>query len=509
VTPALIASLAVTLLATAEVPVTARDGVFIDNQGRHVILHGVNAGNKQAPYLAPYTAEDFAQMREWGFNCVRLMTFWAGIEPECGKYDEAYLDAYERQVNLAGEQGLFVLVDMHQDLFGEGIPGGDGAPKWACLTNGRTHIHTGDVWSDAYWTSPAVHACFDNFWANKPGPDGVGVQDRFAMAWGKLAERFADNPHVVGYDILNEPFIGSGINFVLLAAGAELYKMHGEGLFGQDAPAVGEIITDDTKRWALIQKLEVPLLTRLLGAIAPLFQEFEVDNLGPMYQRVANVIRQHDRARILFIEPSVSTNWGVVSALPAVQGPDGKQDPLQALASHAYDLVTDTKNANAANEGRLAMIFKHHRGQADRMGMPLFVGEWGAFYGSDSILPVAWMLERQLETACASDTYWSYHEGFDKTVFFKTLSRPYPMAVAGKIESYHFEPASRAFTCTFSGPPSETASQFYIPKSWYPKGVQVTVEPPAESHLEGQLLTLPGAGQAGPRTLTVLPAAGQ
>ena len=46
----------------------------MDQDGRHVILHGANVGEKHAPYVSWRTAEDYSRMREWGLNCVRLLT---------------------------------------------------------------------------------------------------------------------------------------------------------------------------------------------------------------------------------------------------------------------------------------------------------------------------------------------------------------------------------------------------------------------------------------------------
>ncbi|MEW6354960.1 MAG: hypothetical protein AB1696_01425 [Planctomycetota bacterium] len=43
------------------------------------------------------------------------------------------------------------------------------------------------------YSSPAVIKAFDNFWANRPGPDGVGIQDRFIAAWQYVARRFRDD----------------------------------------------------------------------------------------------------------------------------------------------------------------------------------------------------------------------------------------------------------------------------------------------------------------------------
>lgn len=77
---------------------------------------------------------------------------------------------------------------------------------------------------------------------------------------------------------------------------------------------------------------------RLLAGVEGLFQQFERESLGPMYQRVANEIRKVDRRHILFIEPLMSANMGVPSALPPLTLADGAPDPAQALAPHAYDI---------------------------------------------------------------------------------------------------------------------------------------------------------------------------
>ena len=34
------------------------------------------------------------------------------------------------------------------------------------------------------------------------------IQDQFAKFWGKVAEHFSDNPYVLGYELLNEPWAG-------------------------------------------------------------------------------------------------------------------------------------------------------------------------------------------------------------------------------------------------------------------------------------------------------------
>ncbi|MBV72418.1 MAG: hypothetical protein CMH52_13925 [Myxococcales bacterium] len=91
-------------------------------------------------YLAsPFPLDEadrwFGQMASLGFNSVRLITNWESIQPyrpnseicktserytdEC--YDLEYLAYYEALIAKARDYGIYVLVDMHQDIFSRHI----------------------------------------------------------------------------------------------------------------------------------------------------------------------------------------------------------------------------------------------------------------------------------------------------------------------------------------------------------------------------------------------------
>ena len=53
--------------------------------------------------------------------------------------DAGYAARVRRLVRLAGAEGLWVLVDMHQDLWSERF-GGEGAPDWATLDDGQPFV---------------------------------------------------------------------------------------------------------------------------------------------------------------------------------------------------------------------------------------------------------------------------------------------------------------------------------------------------------------------------------
>ena len=82
--------------------------------------------------------------------------------------------------------------------------GGEGFPAWSLDTGGLPVKRY--VFPLGYTDSAALDAAYDNFWADRPGPGGVGLQQRYAAAWRYVAKRFASNRWVLGYDLFNEPW---------------------------------------------------------------------------------------------------------------------------------------------------------------------------------------------------------------------------------------------------------------------------------------------------------------
>ena len=172
--------------------------------GRAVILRGVNLSNaqKRPPYLDAGSAEDWLRLRrDFGFNTVRLLMTWAAVEPERGRYDDAYLDGVRARLGWAADAGLLVVLDMHQDVYGEGF-GFDGAPRWSCDEASYAGFEAREPWF-LNNLDPHVIACVDHFYQD------ADVQARFVAAWTYVAARLADAPAVIGFDPLNEPVWGS------------------------------------------------------------------------------------------------------------------------------------------------------------------------------------------------------------------------------------------------------------------------------------------------------------
>jgi endoglycosylceramidase len=81
-----------------------------------------------------------------------------------------------------------------------------------------------------YYTSPEVASGFDAFYKNENN-----VLDKFMLFWDYISKRFANDPNVIGFDILNEPF------------SANIY--HKAMLFFQPQKFVREILYPITKNF--------------------------------------------------------------------------------------------------------------------------------------------------------------------------------------------------------------------------------------------------------------------
>ena len=197
---------------------------FVDDSGRERIFCGVNVVDKsdyaQGPQAFPLTQDDLRRFRAHGINLIRLGFTWAKLEPTPGTYNEAYLDSVSGVLDLCAQYGIYVFLDMHQDLFSPAT-NGDGAPRWATLTDGYKAHPTRFVWAEDYFWGRACHAAFDHFWANTP-VGGVGLQDRFAACWAHTAARLGGKECVIGFDLFNEPFPGTagGTCFRRIVGGA-------------------------------------------------------------------------------------------------------------------------------------------------------------------------------------------------------------------------------------------------------------------------------------------------
>lgn len=239
-----------------------------DDRGRVLTLHGFNTASsaKSTPDALPELTEADVETeyRAMGTNFVRFLMQWRAVEPSPGVYDTKYLEKVAERVGWYAKRGYHVMLDMHQDLWGNQITpdgrAGNGAPGWATHLDGLPVAGEHDTW-ELYYLDPGVMRAFDHFW-NTTG-EHPELMDHYARAWRAVADHFKDDPAVIGYDLMNEPWGGS-----------------------------------------------------VQGAA------FENGPLAELYRRTIAQIRSVDQDNWIFVEPqAVGVNWGLPSGLPRFDDP--------------------------------------------------------------------------------------------------------------------------------------------------------------------------------------------
>jgi endoglycosylceramidase len=194
-------------------PVDSDGKVLRTPDGHQLVLRGVNArvdgvfdvnftdGRAPREIIPTFDSDDVDAMRASGFNLVRLPVNWSAIEPDRGAFDSGYLDKVAAVIDTLRGSGIYVLVDFHEDGWSKEICE-DGAPLWAIdpppamLVGGPGPLASGP---DCHTASAAIKA-FNNFF------DGTdGLQDDYVAMATFVAQRFAGDQQVLGYEIMNEP----------------------------------------------------------------------------------------------------------------------------------------------------------------------------------------------------------------------------------------------------------------------------------------------------------------
>ena len=458
---------------------------FKDPYGRDLILHGINVVNKdpKSAYVGHITPEEMTKFKSWGFNITRLGIIWDGLEPEPGIYNEEYLGKIDEMIQWAGDNDLYIMLDMHQDLYS--VEFSDGAPSWATITDDQPH-QMGDIWSDAYLISPAVQHAFDNFWKNTPAIDGVGIQDHYIAVWKHIAERYADNTTVIGFDLMNEPFMGSEANNIMPKL-LEAYAMVVAETTGQHPPGEEELMAiwtnEESRLEALKQIAEAEKYSRVIDAIYDINAPFENTTLSDFYQKARNAIREVNKNHIIFLEHGYFNHTGVSSALRPVVNELGNPDPLQAYAAHGYDLLTDTKEVESPSYERVEFIFSRISETSKRLNMPVLLGEWGAFHSKSSkMVETASHAIGLVEKLLFSNTYWAYYKDIDQYPYFNlSIIRPYPSEISGSLVSYNFDMKTGIFKCAWKEDSQNSSpTRIFIPNLNKFSEAQVRIEPESE-----------------------------
>jgi endoglycosylceramidase len=401
-----------------------------------VILHGLNMVYKRPPYYpraAGFGADDARFLHRHGFNGVRLGVIYAGVEPKPGRYDNAYLDHIAATERTLDKNGVFSLLDFHQDLYNEKFQG-EGWPDWAVQDDGLSNPRNG--FPTNYLTNPALQHAFDHFWANDPGPGGVGLVDRYAAAWRHVAGRFRDTAGVLGYDLLNEPWPGSNWQPCINPAGC---------------PA------------------------------------FDTGTLASMMRKTTDAIRKVDRRHLVWQEPNVLFNFGPQTHLPKIGSNSG-------FSFHDYCLDNSAPSC-PTTEG---LTFDNADQEAVKTDRALMLTEFGATNQHPRIQHIVDLADQHLVSwmwwaYCGCDDPTTSGPGDVQAIVknprkppkgsnvirkkLALLERPYPQVTAGTPTSIDYDSDSGAFSFRYSTKtpdgkvlPRRSKTTVYVPRRHYPNG---------------------------------------
>jgi endoglycosylceramidase len=428
-----------------------------DAAGRVVILHGWNMVNKLPPYRPAaigFGRDDARFLARHGFNTVRLGIIHKGLEPEPGRYDRRYLRSIRRTTDVLRGRGIQVLLDFHQDMYNERF-NGEGEPDWAVVGDSATLPPEPDQGFPAnYVIMPALSRAYDHFFDNAAGPGGVGLQDRYAAAWRRVARRFRKVPEVMGYNLFNEPWPGT--------------------------------------QWpTCAQPVGCPLADARLEAF---------------HERVMAAIRRADRRKIVWYAPHLTYDFGAATH----HGDTG--DPDAGFAFNMYCLAFAVRQifAEAADLGPLEdqgcaagydLALDGAEAQSEETGDALLMTEFGATDETDVIGDVVELADERM----ISWQQWAYFnedpccerptEGLVrdparpprgenlKRDKLRVSERPYPQVTAGTPVRYRFDPDEPRFEMTyatrapggrdFAG--SRRGTQIYVPRIHFGRRYDVSV----------------------------------
>ena len=120
------------------------------------------------------------------------------------------MDQINAIVEGLGRHGIYTLLDMHEDVLSSKFCLYDGAPLWVVNKSKPKHEFpwpfkgncSSRGWMKNTLTEAAAHAYQDLY------DNHEGMLDDLSDFWSRSASYFKDNPNVIGYEIINEPFAG-------------------------------------------------------------------------------------------------------------------------------------------------------------------------------------------------------------------------------------------------------------------------------------------------------------
>lgn len=149
-----------------------------DGAGKPVLIRGVAFGNDvwanpSQPPRTHHSEQDYARVASMGFNSVRFYINYGIFEDDNAPYHykESGFEWLDQNILWAKKHGIRLIVNMH-------------FPQGGFQSNGA---------GDALWNNRSN-------------------QKRLAALWKEIARRYADEPVILGWDLLNEPVVTRNLN---------------------------------------------------------------------------------------------------------------------------------------------------------------------------------------------------------------------------------------------------------------------------------------------------------
>ena len=394
---------------------------MVDEYNRHFIPNGmVIVTEDQLGDLPDLSQESYQQMRDKGINiqvirlCLTRIGGWPG-----SKFKEDFFKRVDNHIFRAKENGIktmfkLTLYDLTKESYGELKE-----EQWAALLNNEN-----------------------------------GTFDLYLKAWKNVFLRYKNESSVIGYDLLNEPLAGHG-------GGKREYP------------------------WVLFPK------------VFKNASYFEKNFFIPLYNTVIeelNIISPEKYALIQWWHyvPNDHRQIGLPSA-PTSVGIKGRNI---FYAPHYYG---DNPEA----------MMERYLNDALHLKVPIIIPEYGAptfnvtdndietqlLYKLNFIKTVdlfdryciglvkAWWCGSGTLNAKLSDRTWamfmgnSHANGSERKYLMDMVCRPRPLAIAGVVNAFHFDFATRKFTMDFKSSNNQSVSEIYLPvKRHYPDGCRIQID---------------------------------
>jgi endoglycosylceramidase len=264
------------------------------------------------------------------------------------------------------------------------------------------------------------------------------LQEHYRLAWQKVAARFKSHPCILGYDVMNEP-------------------------------SRGDIPNDRG--------------------------QFENLVLRPFYEETISAIREVHPGAIGFVEPHGQNMFSSRLKPFSIRG--------LVYAPHIYNSLAVTLRFDLLPDEMLfPQLLKGHQQKASELGLPLFVGEFGAPWSMEPSGARNMAVDdalQSLEASFIDCAYWDYsvkdvkawnEEDFsliDEKGLPRGLEvnvRPYLARLEGQPIRQSFNSSTKAFLVRFKSRPGLPPAVLRVPAIQYPRGFRLKLSGGRAEHLE-------------------------